>query len=143
MNAYGKVPTINTSSQLIEFSSKLQIVRNNSIHEMKPHLYPDGPIVDYGAGHMPGYFLIKLYDYGGNKTTYSENELKEIYNIVEKYSIKDGITEVPVIFSLWDHTAIFYFPEEDNYTCGEEVLQITDIKFCQHIQGFRNLKYKV
>lgn len=84
LKAYGSVPEIKNTSQLAEFSSTLQDVRDSSIFEVKPYLYPDGPIVDYGSGPMPGYFLIKLYDYEGSRTIYSENELKEIYNIVKK-----------------------------------------------------------
>jgi len=128
LKAYGNVPEIKNASQLAEFSSTLQAVRDSSIHEVKSYLYPDGPIVDYGAGHMPGYFLIKLYDYEGNKTVYSEKELKEIYNIVEKNAIKAGIDEVPVIFCLWDKTAMFYFPE-DSPAFGKDVIQLTDVEF--------------
>jgi hypothetical protein len=127
LKAYGKMPAIKNTTQLAEFSSKLETVRNNSIYQMKPYLYPNGPIVDYGSGYMPGYFLIKLYDYGDNKTVYSETELKEIYNIVQKYAFKAGIDKVPVIFSLWDKPAIFYFPE-NNSTLGGDVIQLTDIK---------------
>jgi hypothetical protein len=127
LKAYGKIPAIKNATQLAEFSSKLETVKNNSIYQIKPYLYPNGPIVDYGSGYMPGYFLIKFYDYEGNKTVYSETEFKEIYNIVKKYALKAGIDQVPVIFSLWDKTAIFYFPE-NNSTLGGDVIQITDIK---------------
>ncbi|MCC4770806.1 hypothetical protein FXV91_11615 [Methanosarcina sp. DH2] len=126
LKAYGSVPAVKNASQLAEFSSTLQTVRDSSIREVKPYLYPDGPIVNYGAGPMPGYFLIKLYDYKGNKTVYSEAELKEIYNIVEKNAIKAGLDEVPVIFCLWDKTAIFYF-SENKATFGRDVVQLTDI----------------
>lgn len=125
LKAYGNVPVIKNASQLAEFSSTLQDVRDSSIREAKSYLYPDGPIVDYGTGPMPGYFLIKLYDYGGNKTAYSEKELKEIYNIVERNAIKVGIDEVPVIFCLWDKTAMFCFPE-NKLGLGKDVVQLTD-----------------
>ncbi len=128
LKAYGNVPVIKNASQLVEFSSTLQDVRDSSIREAKSYLYPDGPIVDYGAGPMPGYFLIKLYDYGGNETAYSEKELKEIYNIVEKNAIRSGIDEVPVIFCLWDKTAMFCFPE-NNSAFGKDVIQLTDVEF--------------
>jgi hypothetical protein len=128
LKAYGSVPAIKNASQLAEFSSTLQTVRDNSIREVKPYLYPDGPIVDYGSGPMPGYFLIKLYDYKGNKTVYSETELKEIYRIVEKNAIKAGLDEVPVIFCLWDKPAMFYFPE-GNTTFGRNVVQLSDVEF--------------
>lgn len=132
LKAYGKVPAIKNTVQFTEFSSKLETLRNNSIPEIKPDLYPDGPIVDYGSGQMPGYFLIKLYNYEGQKTVYSEAELKKIYSIIEKNAIKAGIEEVPVIFSLWDKTAIFYFPKGNstlNPTLGGDVIQITNIEF--------------
>jgi len=74
----------------------------------------------------PGYFLIRLYDYEGNKTVYSETELKEIYDIVEKNAIKAGLDEISVIFCLWDKTAIFYFPE-NKAIFGGDVVQLTDI----------------
>lgn len=128
LKAYGNVPAIKNISQLAEFSSTLQAVRDNSIHGVKPYLYPDGPIVDYGTGPMPGYFLIKLYDYEGNKTVYSETELKEIYHVVEKNATKARLDEVPVIFCLWDKTAMFYFPE-NNHTFGKDAVQITDVTF--------------
>lgn len=133
LKAYGNIPLIENTSQLAEFNSNLQNVRDSSIREVKPYLYPEGPIVDYGAGHMPGYFLIKLYNYKGNKTVYSEAELKEIYSIIEKHAMKAGIDEVPVIFCLWDKAAIFYFPENNSSfggsMFGEDVIQLTDIEF--------------
>jgi hypothetical protein len=141
LKAYGNIPVIKNSTQLAEFSSKLETVRNNSIYQIKPYLYPNGPIVDYGSGYMPGYFLIKLYDYEGN-TVYSETEFKEIYNIVERYALKAGIDEVPVIFSLWNKTAIFYFPE-NNSTLGKDVIQLTDIKnpvFYYNVSNSSSLK---
>ena len=128
LKAYGNVPTIKNTSQLDDFSSILQAIRDNSIREVKPYLYPDGPIVNYGAGSMPGYFLIRLYDYEGNKTVYPETELKEIYDIVEKNAIEVGLDEVPVIFCLWDKTTMFYFPE-NNPTFGKDVVQLTDVRF--------------
>jgi hypothetical protein len=133
LKACGKVPVIKNTTQLAEFNSTLQTVRDSSIREVKPYLYPNGPIVDYGAGSMHGYFLIKLYDYEGNKTVYSETELKEIYRIVEKYAFEAGTDEVPVIFCLWDKTAIFYFPENnssfDGNMFGKDVVQLTNIEF--------------
>jgi len=133
LRTYGKIPVIKNTSELAEFNSTLQTVRDSSILEVKPYLYPDGPIVDYGAGSMHGYFLIKLYDYKGNKTVYSETELKEIYKIVEKHAFKAGIDEVPVMFCLWDKTAIFYFPENNSSFGGnmfdKDVVQLTDIEF--------------
>lgn len=133
LKAYGKVPVIKNTSELTEFNSTLQTVRDSSILEVKPYLYPDGPIVDYGAGFMHGYFLIKLYDYEGNKTAYSETELKEIYKIVEKHAFKAGIDKVPVMFCLWDKTAIFDFPENNSSFGGsmfdKDVVQLTDIEF--------------
>lgn len=142
LKAYGKIPVIKNATQLAEFSSKLETVRNNSIYQIEPYLYPNGPIVDYGSGYMPGYFLIKLYDYEGNKNVYSETEFKEIYNIVEKYALKAEIDEVPVIFSLWDKTAIFYFPE-NNSSLSEDVIQITDINnpiFYYNVSNSSSLK---
>lgn len=128
LKAYGNVPEIKNTSQMAEFSSSLKTVRDSSIFEVKPYLYPDGPIVDYGSGSMPGYFLIKLYDYEGNKIVYSEKELKEIYRVVEKHAIKAGIHKVPVMFCLWDKTAMFYFPG-NNSTFGRDVVQLTDVEF--------------
>jgi len=128
LKAYGSVPAIKNASHFAEFGSTLQAVRDSSIREAKPYLYPDGPIVDYGAGPMPGYFLIKLYDYGGNKTVYSETELKEIYRVVEKNAIETGLDEVPVIFCLWDKTAMFCFPE-NKPGFGKDVVQLTDVEF--------------
>ena len=52
LKAYGKIPVIKNTTQLAEFNSTLQTVRDNSIREVKPYLYPKGPIVDYGAGSM-------------------------------------------------------------------------------------------
>lgn len=137
LKAYGNVPVIKNTSQLDNFSSTLQAIRDSSIREVKPYLYPDGPIVNYGAGPMPGYFLIRLYDYKGNKTVYSETELKEIYDIVEKNAIEAGLDEVPVIFCLWDKTAIFYFPE-NNPTFGKDVVQLTDVGFPVHFYYLSN-----
>lgn len=128
LKAYESVPAIKNASQLSEFSSTLQDVRDSSIREAKPYLYPDGPIVNYGAGSMPGYFLIRLYDDGGNKTDYTEAELKDIYNVVVKSADKAGLDEFPVIFCLWDKTAIFCFPE-NKPGFGKDIVQLTDVSF--------------
>lgn len=145
LKAYGKIPVIKNTTQLAEFNSTLQTVRDNSIREVKPYLYPNGPIVDYGAGSMHGYFMIKLYDYEGNKTVYSRTELKEIYKVVEKYALEAGTDEVPVMFCLWDKTAIFYFPENnssfDGSIFGKDVVQLTDIEFPVYYYNIANSSF--
>ena len=78
-------------------SSFLQIIKNDSLDEIKPYLHPKGPIVEYGSDTMEGVFPIKLY-YEGNKTVYSQTELDEINNIVRKCANKAGLENVSVMF---------------------------------------------
>ncbi|MCQ6963496.1 hypothetical protein [Methanolobus chelungpuianus] len=111
VKAYGNVPFINNASQLNEFTDKLRHVRENSWKEID--FYPNGSIVRYGSDPSRGYFLIELYDNGeGN---YSEEDTREIYDIVEKYAIKNGVEDIPVVFTLTKETDFIGFVEYPVY----------------------------
>ncbi|MDI3486324.1 MAG: hypothetical protein PWQ51_2351 [Methanolobus sp.] len=111
VKAYGNVPSINNATQLNEFTGKLRYVREKSWNEID--FYPNGSIVRYGSDPSRGYFLIELYDDGeGN---YSEEDTREIYNIVEKYAVIDGVEDIPVVFTLTKETDIIGFVEYPVY----------------------------
>ncbi|WP_407356150.1 hypothetical protein [Methanolobus sp. WCC5] len=111
VKAYGNVPFISNASQLNEFTDKLRHVRENSWQEID--FYPNGSIVRYGSDPSRGYFLIELYDNGeGN---YSEEDTREIYDIVEKYAIKNAIEDIPVVFTLTKETGFIGFLEYPVY----------------------------
>ena len=111
VKAYGNVPVIDNASQLNEFADKLKHVRESSWEEID--FYPNGSIVRYGSDTSRGYFLIELYDdRGGN---YSEEDTREIYDIVEKYAMKDGVEDIPVVFTLTKETDIIGFVEYPVY----------------------------
>ncbi|MDY0385529.1 MAG: hypothetical protein RBT65_00075 [Methanolobus sp.] len=130
VNAYGKVPLIHNASQLNGFADKLRIIRENSWNEID--FYPNGSIVRYGSGTSRGYFWIELYDKGNEK--YSENDTRKIYEIVEKYSIKNGVENIPVVFTLTNETEIIGFMEFPIYwydvdnNSGEEIENLNDIE---------------
>lgn len=107
VKAYGKVPLIHNANQLNAFADKLRDIREGSWNEID--FYPDSSVVRYGSDPSRAYFLIELYDYG--KDNYSENDTREIYDIVEKYAIENGIEEVPVVFTLTKETEIIGFAE--------------------------------
>lgn len=128
VNAYGNVPIIHNASQLNEFADKLRNVRESSWDEID--FYPNGSIVRYGSDTSRGYFWIELYDNRNEK--YSENDTREIYEIVEKYSIKNGIENIPVVFTLTNETEIIGFMEFPIYrydvdnNSGEEIENLND-----------------
>jgi hypothetical protein len=107
--AYGKVPPIHNATQMTKFAGKLRSVRENSWNETD--FYPNGPVVLYGSGPTRGYFLVELYDDGRGKKAYTESDTREIYNIIDKYALKEGIKDVPVAFTLINDTRIVGFLE--------------------------------
>ncbi|WP_292462997.1 hypothetical protein [Methanolobus sp.] len=101
--AYGEVPPIHNATQMNEFADKLRSVRENSWNETD--FYPNGHVVQYGSDPRCGYFLITLYNDG---TAYSEKHTQKIYDVVDKYAIKNGIEDVPVVFVLTNSTDVGY-----------------------------------
>lgn len=107
VKVYGNIPKIETHSQLMEHVSTLRRIRDDSTNEMIPILYPKGPVVQYGANTIQrGYIVIELYDGDEHKTSYSESEFYEIYDILRKNAIKVGIDDYPVIFVLTNNTQL-------------------------------------
>ncbi len=109
LKAYGKVPPIHNATQMTEFAEKLRLVRENSWNETD--FYPNGPVVLYGSGPTRGYFLVELYDDGRGKNAYTESDTREIYNIIDKYALTEGIKDIPVAFTLINDTRIVGFLE--------------------------------
>ena len=59
VKVYGNIPKIETNSQLLEHVSTLRRIRDNSTNEMIQILYPEGPVVQYGANTIKrGYIVI-------------------------------------------------------------------------------------
>ncbi|WP_406656200.1 hypothetical protein V7O62_10090 [Methanolobus sp. ZRKC2] len=124
LKAYGKVPDIQNASHLNEFTSKLRNIRDESWDET--NFYPNGSVIQYGSSPTRGYFWIELYDDGRKEITYSQIYLNEIYSIVERYALENGIEDVPVVFTLTNQTSMigftefpFYFYDIDNETKKE------------------------
>ncbi|NPE29218.1 hypothetical protein HNV12_14910 [Methanococcoides sp. SA1] len=103
VKAYGKI-TVENMRELIAFRDEICTIRGSSYDEMKPHMYPNGPIVTYGSESMNGYFWIKIYGDAKEEKKYSDDELDQIYKIVEKYANNVGVKNMPVVFTLTNNT---------------------------------------
>lgn len=123
LKAYGKVPPINNSMELNVFADKLRSVRENSWNEIS--FYPNGSVVLYGADPVRGYFLVELYDDRRGKIAYSDNDTREIYDIIDKYTLENGIENVPVAFTLTNDASIVGFVEFPVYWYDVEDIFIT------------------
>lgn len=104
LKTYGEFPPINKENPAPVYENKLRTIRDDSWQEIS--FYPSGPVIRYGSDPERYYFLIELYDDGRNGETYTEKDTRGIYDIVDKYAIQNGITDVPVVFILANETKI-------------------------------------
>jgi len=104
LKTYGEFPPINKENPAPVYENKLRTIRDDSWQEIS--FYPSGPVIRYGSDPERYYFLIELYDDGRNGETYTEKDTRGIYDIVDKYAIQNGITDVPVVFILTNETKI-------------------------------------
>lgn len=104
LKTYGEFPPINKENPAPVYENKLRTIMDDSWQEIS--FYPSGPVIRYGSDPERYYFLIELYDDGRNGETYTEKDTRGIYDIVDKYAIQNGITDVPVVFILTNETKI-------------------------------------
>ncbi|HZK61590.1 MAG TPA: hypothetical protein VFC41_05895 [Anaerovoracaceae bacterium] len=95
LDTRGKTPRFETEKERQNWLNKLDKNRISVRDEMRPYLYPKGPVIGYGWS-INGYFLVAFYE----NITIETSQVDEIYAIVDKQAQKTGIQDVPVVFKL-------------------------------------------
>jgi len=93
----GTIPRFETQKERKDWLDKLDSNRIGVRNEIRPYLYPNGPIIIYGWDHE-GYFEVILYE----NATVDASQIDEIYAIINKQANKIGILDAPVVFRTGD-----------------------------------------
>ncbi|ATU08021.1 hypothetical protein [Methanohalophilus portucalensis] len=121
IKVYGELPEIENTGQLVSYIYTLRDIRANSYDKIGPDFYPEGDVVLYGYNTATGYFAIDLYR-NDNNTTYSDEEIEKIYNIIKEEADKNGIENIPVVFRLTNNIdAVGYY--DVNFGSLDETLE--------------------
>jgi hypothetical protein len=89
----GQMPQFSTQAERMKWLSKLNDIRVIAEDDLSPYGYPKGPVLGHGFGEN-GTFEVYLYR-GMNVT---DNQIDEIYNVINKIGNKLNIQDVPVVF---------------------------------------------
>jgi hypothetical protein len=89
----GQMPQFSTQAERRNWLGKLDEIRILADDDLSPYAYPKGPVLGHGFGEN-GTFEVILYK-GMNVT---DNQIDEIYNVINKIGNKLNIQDVPVVF---------------------------------------------
>ncbi|MFZ3383378.1 MAG: hypothetical protein WA144_05585 [Candidatus Methanoperedens sp.] len=106
----GKIPRFETQKERKDWLDKLDSNRIGVRNEIRPYLYPNGPIIIYGWDHE-GYFEVILYE----NATVNAFQIDEIYAIISKQAKKIGILDAPLVFKTGDFIHETLTGYEDSY----------------------------
>jgi len=93
LSTKGQIPQYVTQAERQSWLYKLDKSKDILKEDMRPYLYPNGPIIGYGWD-TNGYFEVTLY----KGITATDSQINEIYNLVSKGASKESIQEIPVVF---------------------------------------------
>jgi len=93
----GKIPRFETEKERRDWLDKLDENRIYVRDEMRPYLYPEGPVIAYGW-YIEGYFDVVFYE----NITVETSQVDEIYAVIDKQAKKMDIQDVPVAFKTDD-----------------------------------------
>jgi hypothetical protein len=91
--------------------------------EMRPYLYPEGPVIAYGW-YIKGYFEVVFYE----NTTVETSQIDEIYAVIDKQAKKMAIQDVPVAFKTDDFVQLQVSGYDNRYRPIIGGIQIKTIK---------------
>jgi hypothetical protein len=89
----GQMPQFSTQEERENWGDKLDNIRELADNDLSPYAYPKGPVLAHGDG-VNGCIEIDLYK-GMN---FTDNQIDEIYNVINKIGNKLNIQDVPVVF---------------------------------------------
>lgn len=93
----GKIPEITDGKEVHKWMKKLDSIRAsiNEDNALDKYLYPNGPIAAYGV-QRDGYFHVVFYT---EKYDVSEEDYKQISEIIKKNKKASGIKDLPIVFT--------------------------------------------
>jgi len=89
----GQMPQFFTQAERKNWLDKLDNIRELADNDLSPYAYPKGPVLGHGDGENG---CIEVYLYKGMNVT--DNQIDEIYNVINKLGNKLNIQDVPVVF---------------------------------------------
>jgi hypothetical protein len=89
----GQMPQFFTQAERENWLGKLDYIRELADNDLSPYAYPKGPVLGHGDGENG---CIEVYLYKGMNVT--DNQIDEIYNVINKIGNKLNIQDVPVVF---------------------------------------------
>ena len=89
----GVIPQYATQAERMNWLGKLDDIRVIVGDDLSPYAYPKGPVLGHGFGEN-GTFEVYLY----KDMNVSDNQIDEIYNVINKIGNKMNIQNVPVVF---------------------------------------------
>lgn len=93
----GQIPQYDTQAERESWLDKLDKSRVLLRSDIKPYVYPKGPVLAYGL-NFNGYIEVTFYK-GANIT---DSQIDEIYNVISKKASEASVQDVPVVFDKSD-----------------------------------------
>ncbi|PKM79163.1 MAG: hypothetical protein CVU88_07205, partial [Firmicutes bacterium HGW-Firmicutes-13] len=93
INTYGKIPEFTNLEQRMKWLDTL-IRISNDINLDKSLFYPEGPVISYGVNYK-GYLRVCILE----GLTVENVLLNDIYSNVNRQGLREGVKEVPLVFS--------------------------------------------
>ncbi|MCK4575013.1 hypothetical protein KAU34_01255 [candidate division WOR-3 bacterium] len=119
----GKIPRFETEKERRDWLDKLDENRIYVRDEMRPYLYPEGPVIAYGW-YIEGYFEVVFYE----NTTVETSQIDEIYAVIDKQAKKMAIQDVPVAFKTDDFVQLQVSGYDNRYRPIIGGIQVQTIK---------------
>jgi HEAT repeat protein len=91
---YGREREFFVEDEKREWLSSLEPIVKGRSEYIMPYFYPDGPVIGYGL-NFQGYLIVDLLI--GSEV--NESLMAEIYSVIDEEALKNGVEEVPVLFS--------------------------------------------
>ncbi|MCM1986342.1 hypothetical protein [Methanococcoides seepicolus] len=88
---YGAVPKMEYIL-LSNYTGKLRAINNKISGQMKIFEYPSGPIKSYSVHSSNGYLIVNV------TSVSNQEELNDIYNLIQVKAMDEGIESIPVLF---------------------------------------------
>jgi FOG: HEAT repeat len=91
---YGREREFFVEDEKREWLSSLEPIVKGRSEYIMPYFYPDGPVIGYGL-YYKGYLTVDLLI--GSEV--NDSYMAEIYSVIDEEALKNGVEEVPVLFS--------------------------------------------
>ncbi|KAB2947518.1 MAG: hypothetical protein MPEBLZ_03110 [Candidatus Methanoperedens nitroreducens] len=93
----GQIPKFKAEKERRDWLNKLDEIRVSVREDMRPYLYPNGPVIMYGWNDE-GYLDVMFYE----NITMETSTVDGIYAVVDKQAKNIGLQKIPVAFRIGD-----------------------------------------